>query len=232
MAKFYGSIVKVGKVGGSVFRVRGGVTVESQYQPNVFNPQTTKQIEARAKLKMMSQLSEVFAPVIAIPRRGLVSPRNTFTSLNYKAMSYANDQASVNMTSLKITDSVLSLPAVSATRSSSVVNVALTGTADIALEGVVYSQVAVADDGTLRLVDTKVVTQAGQQRNFPTTMTLVGANSYVYAYGYRGNEAIRHYYGDVNVVTAEQIARLIVTNAEGFSSMTVTETRATAAVNE
>ena len=232
MAKYYGSDVKVGKVGGSIYRVRGGVTIESKYQPVVFNPQTPLQVANRAKLKLMSQLSEVLAPILALPRKGLVSGRNLFVKINYKNASYANDQASANMLGLKITDSVLSLPAVNAVRSSTLLNVSLATTADLSLEGVVYAQVAVENDGTLRLVDTKVVVEPGQGRTFPTTMALVSANSYVYAYGYRGNAVIVHYYGDVNVVTAEQIARLVVTNAEGYSSMTVTETRATAARSE
>lgn len=232
MAKFHGSSVKTGKVGASVFRVRGGVTIESQYQPNVYNPQTAKQIEARAKLKLMSQLSEVFAPVLALPRKGLVSARNVFTKINYASSSFSNDQATINMLAVKITDSVLSLPGLTATRSSSNLAVTLSGTADTAIDGVVYVQIAVATDSTYRIVDSKVVTEATNQRTFPTTMTLVGGNSYVYAYGYRNASAIVHYYGDVTAVTAEQIARLVVTSAEGTSNLVVTETKAAAAVSE
>lgn len=110
MAKFYGSIVKTGRVGGSVFAITRGTTIEKQYQPVVANPSTTAQRAQRAKLKLASQLSAVLGvELIPFGRDGLVSPRNRFVAdlFNRDAITFSGSQAVVNMQNVRLTKSVL-----------------------------------------------------------------------------------------------------------------------------
>ena len=119
MAKFYGNAVKTGRVGASVFRVNRGVTVESQYQPNVSNPSTTLQVEQRAKMKLASQVAAVMAmEVKPFGRDKMASSRNLFIKalFDQNAISYANGKASLDTVKVRLTSSRLDvLNGVSAT---------------------------------------------------------------------------------------------------------------------
>ena len=75
-----------GKMGNAVFRQRYGETVLTQYQPHVTNPNTDGQIVQRARFKLVSQLAAVLGDYVAIPRKGSVSGRNSFTRLNLPAV--------------------------------------------------------------------------------------------------------------------------------------------------
>lgn len=108
MAKFYGSIVKTGRVGGSVFYVNRGTTIERQYQPVVSNPSTTMQVEQRAKMKLASQLSALLAPELSpFGRDGMMTSRNLFVMdlFNHEAFTYASGKASVNRSAIRLTKS-------------------------------------------------------------------------------------------------------------------------------
>lgn len=227
MAKFYGSLVKRGKVGASVFAVRNGVTIERQYQPMVYNPNTPNQIAARAKLKALSQLSEVMASVIAIPRRGLVSPRNSFTKLNYGAVSYADDKASVNLSSIKLTEGILSLPTLQLGRSTTGISVQLTAAAS-EYDRVVYAMFRRNADNTLLYVTSAVVEKGtGTTADFSTTLeTSYTTQAFVvYAYGIRDNtDAARVAFGNIAVPSAEMVANLIVARTLLDSDVSLSET--------
>lgn len=227
MAKFYGSIVKRGKVGASVFAVRNGVTIERQYQPMVYNPNTPNQVAARAKLKTLSQLSEVMASVIAIPRRGLVSPRNTFTKLNYGVVSFADGQATVNLTSVKLTEGILSLPTLTIGRGTSGISAQLS-TAASEYDRVVYAMFRRNADNTLLYVASSVVEKGTDTAPvFATTLTTSYTTQafVVYAYGIRDNtEAARVVFGNVAVPSAEMIATLIVQRTLLDTDVTLSET--------
>lgn len=68
MAKFNGGIYsKVkGKLAGVVFQQYEGLQVGKEYQPNVKNPSTAKQVEGRAKFKAASQLVAIFADIFMV----------------------------------------------------------------------------------------------------------------------------------------------------------------------
>lgn len=88
-----------GKLGNTVFRQRYGQTIAAQYQPNVENRRSTAQVDQRAKFKLLSQLSSVMEPVIAIPRQGSVSARNQFVSIN---QPYVGTQEVAGVTTAEI----------------------------------------------------------------------------------------------------------------------------------
>lgn len=229
MAKFYGSIVKRGKVGGSVFAVRNGVTIERQYQPAVFNPNTPGQIAARAKLKALSQLSEVMASVIAMPRRGLVSPRNLFTRANYREVSYNDNEASINLTSVRLTDGILSLPTLQLGRGTTGISAQLTAAAP-EYDRVVYAMFRRNPDNTLLFVTSAVIEKGDDVAPvYATTLeTSYTTQAFVvYAYGVRDNTAAaRVAFGNISVPSAEMVARLIVSRTLLDSDISMSETMA------
>lgn len=53
-----------GKLGGVVYQQYEGMQISREYQPVVKNPQTTKQVENRAKFKMASQIVAEFSEVL------------------------------------------------------------------------------------------------------------------------------------------------------------------------
>lgn len=223
MAKFYGQGVKTGKLGASVFAVRFGETIERQYQPVVANPSTAGQVEARAKLKLMSQLSAVMAPVIAMPRVGAVSSRNIFTKENYSTAGYSDNQATIALLNVKITKGVLALPSLTAERSGNTVTVRLLQ--GVSYDRVVYCAFIKQDDNTLRYATSKVISVPGNDGYFPAEFTVSALPLVVYAYGVRdNNDAARAVFGNLSVPTAETVAKIIVTRTLKETDISLTET--------
>lgn len=99
-----------GKLGAVVFSTSGGETISREYNPNVSNPSTIKQVNQRAKMKLMSQLSASLAPVVAMSKTGLVSARNKFTKKNFNYAYASNGVAQVSYENLQLTEGQLSLP--------------------------------------------------------------------------------------------------------------------------
>lgn len=237
MAKFYNNRVKTGKLAGSVFAIRNGITIERAYQPIVANPSTPAQVASRAKLKLLSQLAAVMAPYIAIPREGAVSTRNLFTKSNYAATSFTNNEATISLASVKLTKSVVSLPAITATRASNNLNVALEGTAqygNLGIDRVVYVAFLKQSDNTLRAVDSIVVSEAGAGNDYAGTMRAPSAGDMVvYAYAVRDNtDAARVAFGNLEVLSGQSVASLLTTRSLTESDVTLTETRFAEVANQ
>lgn len=118
MARIQGLVGGIsGKMGNAVFRQRYGETVLTQYQPHVANPNTDGQVEQRAKFKLISQLAAVLSDFTAIPRRGAVSGRNTFSKINLPAASATSVggklvSVSLNALDVKLTDSSIDAPSI------------------------------------------------------------------------------------------------------------------------
>lgn len=224
MAKFYNNRVKTGKLAGSVFAVRNGETIERAYQPIVFNPSTEAQVASRAKLKLMSQLSAILGSYVAIPREGLVSPRNMFVKKNYPLATVSGGTASVVLTSLKLTQSALGLSPISVTREASTVSIALSNSNND-LDKVAYLIIQKNADGSLRVFYSRVVDR-GDDPTFPLNRTVAASASLVvYAYGIRVNsEKARAVFGDYTALTTETVAKLIATRRLVSSDVTLTET--------
>lgn len=223
MAKIYGiNGVITGKLGAAVYAVRNGEQISRQYQPVVSNPSTAGQVAARAKLKLMSQLSAVMAPVIAMRRVGAISSRNMFVKTNYPAATYADSQADITLTEVKLTSSVVSLPGVYATRGADGIVVSLLDLpAD--MNRIVFVMFEKRADNTLRLVGSEVTTvgSVSPSVSFPAN----SGNLVVYAYGIRDNsEAARAVFGNMTVLTAETVAKVVVTRTLTEADITLSET--------
>lgn len=226
MAKIYGLFgAMTGKLADTVMSVRNGEQIARKYQPVVYNPSTSAQIAQRAKMKMMSQLSSVMAPVIAIPRKGAVSSRNLFTKKNFSLAQYEDNTASVQLASVQLTDSVLSLPNVSANRGTTDIEVALS--LQVAgLSRVVYVAFVKQNDNTLRYHASTVVESVNERDEFVGTIPTTSLNAVIYAYGVRDNtEAARTKFGNLKAPTAETVANLIVTRTLLESDVSLTETK-------
>lgn len=229
MAKIYGLFGSMtGKLADTVMVVRNGVQIARKYQPVVTNPRTQAQTENRAKLKLMSQLSAVMGPYIAIPRQGMVSTRNLFTKKNFGALSFSEGEATVNLGQIKLTTGVISMPKFSAARTENGIDVHIV-TSEAPPEGafsrVVYVGFVRTEDGTLRILDSKVVTSAGEHNQWRALMALTEKEVYFYAYAVRDNsDAAREVFSDMTVASATQIASLIVTRQLTEKDVSLTDT--------
>lgn len=218
-----------GKLADTVMSVRNGEQLARKYQPMVFNPSTPAQVAQRAKLKLMSQLSAVLAPAIAIPREGSVSSRNLFTKLNFPTATYASDEASVTLADVKLTKSVVGIPNVHANRGETAITVYLDSEPGYqSLNRVVYVMLAKQADKSLRYAGSMVSSAAGSSGNFSAELPLSQDEVVIYAYGVRDNTEAAHVaFGNLEAMTAESVAKLLVTRTLTESDVTVTETRAT-----
>lgn len=230
MAKIYGLFGSMtGKLADTVMAVRNGEQIARKYQPVVSNPNTPAQVAVRAKLKLMSQLSAVMAPYIAMPRQGAVSSRNIFTKENFKSATYSENMASITLTNVKLTKSVVSLPPLEVTREGASITVGLDGNAGVVINRVVYALFRKMADNTLRAVESKVIDAPGSGNSFTATFTAETASGdfVIYAYGVRDNtEAARAVFGNMEAPVAETIAKLVVTRTLTESDITLTETQA------
>ena len=230
MAKIYGLFGSMtGKVADVVMAVRNGEQIARKYQPIISNPKSDAQVASRAKLKLMSQLSAVMAPVIALPRQGSVSSRNMFVKKNYMAATYADSQADITLTNVKLTDSVVSLPNIASINrgDTSGINVHLSGVPFLDVNRVVYAMFIKQEDGTLRYFGSRVISDPGDSNIYTATFPYTANECVFYAYGVRDNtEAARIAFGNMQAVTAETVAKLITSKTLLASDITLTETRA------
>lgn len=228
MAKFRPIDGKMtGKLGGRVYAVRGGVQIVRERPLSIYNPKSNAQVEVRAKLKLASQLSELMAPFIAIPRKGNVSARNTFVKINYPSIEYAVDVASIQEASIQLTDSSYQLSGLSVSRdASNIISAALGGVnAGGQLNKMVYIAFSRVYD-TFKLVESKVVSEAGQDNTFPTTFGPVGNSKIIIlAYGIREmSDKARVYFSNLQTLSAETLAKIVVTRVLSESDILTTVT--------
>ena len=225
MAKYYNNQKKSGKVAGSVFAIRFGETIERAYNPVVSNPSTSAQVESRAKFKLMSQLAAVLGGNIAMPRVGAISSRNAFVKKNYPFATYNNNQADVTLANLQITSSAIGLPSVVVSRGDNAIQVELQSL-PANINRVVYVALRKGGDGRLSLLGTAVsVTPGTAAAAFVSSLPAYTGEVVVLAYGVRDNtDAARVIFGDMTAITAETIAKLIVTRTLTDTDVTLTET--------
>lgn len=206
-----------------MFAIRNGVTIERQYQPSVLNPKSDAQVEARAKLKLISQVSAVLARYAAMPKDGLRSKRNMFQSVNYAAITYANSKADINMDDIKLTNGVLALPAIVGSNAAGTLTLALQK-AEHDIERMVYVVVLRQADGAIRVIDSKVVSDAGASFTYETTMN-IATTLPVEVYGYGiviNNEETRVRFNNMDV-SAEYIASVMTSRTFYESGVSFTE---------
>lgn len=220
-----------GKVGNSVFYVNHGVQIEREYTAQVSNPNTTAQVSQRSRFKLASQISAIFEPVIAIPRKGLQSPRNQFTKLNMGYFYGSEDEAQVSPENLQLTLGSVYLPAVSINRGQiTEINMALAAAADETISRVIYSMFKLGDNGLMQFVDSLVVNSPGTNRTFPITKTFSSSVQYelfyVYAYGMRDrDDKAKAKYYNYEVSLGTELARLIAQRSIDPNAYALTQTR-------
>lgn len=226
MAKYINNKIKSGRMAGSVFAVRYGEVIERAYNPYVSNPKSAAQVQVRAKLKLMSQLSAVMGSVIAMPREGAQSARNLFVSANFPNAMFAEDTATINLASVKLTKGVVSLPTVTGSATTSSLSVALSQAVED-IDKVVYAVFRKENDNTLRLIRSSVISAPGVDGVFPYAPSVTGGGNFlVLAYGIRENtERARASFGNMQVLAAETVAKLIATRVLTSEDVTLTETQ-------
>lgn len=216
-----------GKIGSIVFSTSGGETIAREYNPNVSNPNTMAQINQRARLKLMSQLSASLAPVIAIPKKGLVSARNQFTKMNFDQSMAENGVAQITYENLQLTNGNLGLPTIEATRAQETgITINLAEDAHLAVNRVVYILYRKTSEQKLQFVTSVVVEGAGANGTFPATLPYTEGDIVLYAYGMRDtSESASAKYGNMQVANAVDVARLTAYRNISSEDFQFTETR-------
>lgn len=216
-----------GKLGSSVFSVNSGEQIVRQYQPNVANPSTNPQVNSRARLKLLSQLSAVFADVIAIPREGMKSPRNLFVADNYQNTVASNGVASADLASIGITRGGIQIPNVLAERvEGESIDVALAESASQIVSRVVYVLFVRNAGGELQLADSAIVETAGDDGVFPYSFGWVSSDVVVYAYGIFDKSAkATARFGNYGVTSGTQVATLVADRKISDSDYIISKTK-------
>lgn len=224
-----------GKIGSVIFSTSGGSIIAREYNPNVANPSTLAQINQRARMKLMSQLSASLSPVIAMTKDGLVSKRNKFTKINFPASYALNGVAQITYENVQLTEGNTALPAISAAgavdSNKLTIEAAFAQAPTATINRVVYCLFRKSNEGKLEYVLSQIVserTQTGSQAFFNIVFQNLPVAEYViFAYGMSDTtESATASYGDLNVVTASDLARLVATRAISFSDYQFTQTRA------
>ena len=213
MAKLYGiSGLATGKKGDNVFVVRNGCQIIRQYVPHIKDPKTPAQLAVRARTKLMSQLSVVYAPIVAMKRKKMCSPRMRFIERNYEMSHYDDGKADVLVQYLQLTDGFRYVPHFSVDRSSHEECVCqLEQDARSFLSAVVYSVVAIDGENRLRIIDSTIVTDAGENGLFEGSLAYDANALAVYCYGLYNFDAPADMvqYANLNGNAAAMVADLV-----------------------
>ena len=217
-----------GKYAGAVLQnaAGGGTIMRENVTPS--NPQTTSQVSQRTKFKLMSQLSAVLAPVIAIRRDGALSPRNVFQKLNFPLITEANSQAQLSYENIQLTKSNIAIPSIHLQRSDEDVDVDFTTNLLIpsGMSRAVFIAYTKNSEGSLMFFDSIIkegeeVTDTVTFKNAPEDQDLV-----VYAYGIiDASAAATAKYGNMNAASGVDIVTLMNDRQLSASDFTFTQTR-------
>lgn len=232
-----------GKLGAVVFSTSGGQTISREYNPHVANPNTDAQINQRARMKLMSQLSACLAPVIAMQKDGLVSVRNKFVKRNFESCYSVNGQAQISYENVQLTQGNAGLPlikysaSVDADTGLNVMKVFFTEVPNIQIARVVWCLFKKTDEGKLSFIESQIVTDrttSGVNSYFVGRFESIilddqnklGADYVVYGYGMiDASERATAQYGNLNVNTATDLADLVTNRNISYMDYQFTQTR-------
>lgn len=219
--------VGTGKLGSMVYSVRNGQQIVRQYNPIVANPSTAAQVEARSKMKLMSQLAAIVAPVIAINAEGLKSKRNLFISRNYPLAGYEENTAQIDMAGVQLTKSNTAFPDFEVDRSNGTsIAVHLSEDATNLFDRVIYCAVISQSDGSLRLWDDVLVTEAGAGGLFPAVLPYTPNAIAIYGYGIRANnDDAKAAYANLKSGDAGKLAEILTSRNATLAAITISETK-------
>lgn len=215
-----------GKLAGSALaKSAGGATViRTITKPT--NPQTVKQVNGRAKFKLISQLAAALSPVIAIPREGALSGRNLFTKLNSDLVTVDSGTSQITLDNVQLTKSAKGFAQITATRVGNTIQMAMADDVSNNADRVVYIVYNKNSEGDLVLIDSKVAEQPGSNGFFPATLQAISGTLVLYAYGIKDkSEKATAKYGDMYVESADDIAKLVFRREMSASDYNFTKTR-------
>lgn len=236
-----------GKLGAVVFSTSGGQTISREYNPHVANPNTDAQINQRARMKLMSQLSACLAPVIAMQREGLVSVRNKFVKRNFESCYSVNGQAQISYENVQLTQGNAGLPLIQyaadldAETGFPTLKVFFSEVPNIQIARVVWCLFKKTDEGKLSFIESMIVTNRstlGETGYFIGKFTSIilddqsklGADYVIYGYGMiDASERATAQYGNLNVNTATDLADLVTNRNISYMDYQFTQTRGTSA---
>lgn len=235
-----------GKIGSIVFATSGGETIAREYNPHVANPNTQAQVNQRARMKLMSQLSAVLAPVIAMTKDGLVSRRNKFVKINFDNSYASQGVAQISYENVQLTEGSVGLPQVVATANLTAYGGAaayLATAPGATISRVVYCIFGKSQENKLEFLFSKIVSQRTTEgvndayfvcnlSELPVSSVegefLFDGEYVVYAYGMSDtSERATARYGNLNVQSASDIATLVGNRTISFEDYQFTQTRGT-----
>lgn len=239
-----------GKIGSIVFSTSGGETIAREYNPHVSNPNTEAQVNQRARLKLMSQLSANLATVIVMQKDGLISRRNKFVKRNFGAAYASQGVAQISYENVQLTEGNAALPQViaevstDAETSQTILAVGLANAAAVNISRVIYCLFTKDSEGRLAYVGSYISSIADNPANYKrffggmfsnlqfkqgTGDTMeVAADYVIYAYGMiDSNEQATANYGNMQVSAADDLARLVANRTINFNDYNFTMTRGT-----
>jgi len=230
-----------GKIGSIVFSTSGGETIAREYNPHVANPNTQAQVDQRARMKLMSQLSSALAPVIAMTKEGLVSKRNKFVKKNFDNSYALNGTAQISYENVQLTEGSVGLPQIKVdfyeSEGEYFPYVALASEPAQNISRVVYCIFEKTQESRLSLVLTNIVSQKVSPSlngyyGFDTNLEHSGnefTKEYViYAYAMADtSEKATARYGNLNVQSASDLATLVANRTISFEDYQFTQTRGT-----
>lgn len=235
-----------GKIGSIVFSTSGGYTIAREYNPHVANPSTMPQVNQRARMKLMSQLSAALSPVIVMRKEGLISARNKFVKRNFENTYASGGIAQVSYENVQLTSGNTGLPSISWSVSPDVqaqaIRIFFKDEPSANVSRIVYCLFRKTDEGKLEFVSSVIASVRsieGFNGYFPSgfegisieagTGTLA-ANYVIYAYGMSDtSESATAKYGNLNVQNGTDIARLVASRTISFEDYQFTQTRGTSA---
>lgn len=225
MAKFYGGYVKSGKLGSSVFAISKGVTVERQYQPRVFNPQTKAQVQQRAKFKLLSGLSSVVAPFACLLTEGLQTQANMFIKKNMQFVSVSGEIANISMPNIQISGGSNSFvtPTFTITQGTGTGSIPAEDVAAAGFDGVVFLVVGTKRPSVARI--TGKVVLAPSENAYSIEFRVPGSfqEYHLYAYGIKLTDRGVSTYGDLNSIS-ENVVQVSVSRLISEGMMTASAT--------
>lgn len=236
-----------GKIGSIVFSTSGGETIAREYNPHVANPNTMAQVNQRARMKLMSQISATLSPVIAMTKEGLTSRRNKFVSKNFENSYALNGVAQISYENLQLTEGSVGLPQIVLNAGSQDNNpfVYLASEPAQNVARVIYCVFEKTQENRLALIKSVIATErnpsghsgyyfyadmTGLSVSFPDIAGEFSKEYVVYAYGMIDtSERATARYGNLNVQSASDLATLVANRTISFEDYQFTQTRGTTA---
>ena len=225
MAKFYGGYVKSGKLGSSVFAISKGVTVERQYQPRVFNPQTKLQVQQRAKFKLLSGLASVVSPFACLLTEGLQTQANVFIKRNMQLVSFVNGAAQVNMPQIQISggSNHFVTPTFAITTETAKGSISAEDVEAAGYDGVVFLVVGTKRPAVARIKGKVVLTPSENVFSIEFPVAAAFREYHLYAYGIRLTDKGVSTYGALSSIS-EEVVEVSITRLISEGMMTASAT--------